>query len=79
MIKYDPAQLLRKIAPEKKVTKLVSKNAGLKKSALSFVDDIDFISRKEVTTVALKVLKNYKERIKDDETIKKDLISDPKL
>lgn len=62
MIKYDPAALLKKIAPERKIKKLLSKKLSLKRAALSFLDEVDFISKKSVKDVALKVIKNYKER-----------------
>ena len=76
-IKYDPSEMLRKIAPEKKIKKLMSGNISLKKTALSFVDDIDFISKRDIKSVALNVIKNYQARIKDDPSIKSDLKEDP--
>jgi hypothetical protein len=76
-IVYLPNQLLKKIAPKKKIANLVSSNASLKKTALSFVDDIDFIDKKSVSKVALKTIKGYKDRIKDDPDLKKNLIKDP--
>lgn len=60
---YDPRKMLSKIAPEKKVKRLLSSKVSLKKTALSFVDDIDFINRKRVTEVALKTVKGYQQRI----------------
>lgn len=75
---YDPKKMLNKIAPEKKIKNLVSKNASLKKTALSFVDDIDFVSKKSVTDIALKTLKGYKKRIKADPDEKKELTKDPR-
>lgn len=77
-IKYDPTELLRKIAPEGKIKKLVKPNASLKKTALSFVKDIDFLSKKSVEKVALKTIKDYKRRIKEDPDIKTDLLKDPR-
>lgn len=76
MIKYDPSKLLNKIAPEKKIKKLVSSRATLKKTALSFVSEIDFISKKSVADVALKTIKGYKKRIKADPDIKTELLDD---
>lgn len=84
-IVYNPSAMLNKIAPEKKIKKMLKANLiDVKKTSLSFVDDIDFLSKKDVTKTALKVAKNYKKRIKDlggDE--KKELIAslkkDPKL
>jgi hypothetical protein len=76
-IRYLPTDLIKKIAPTKKVENLISSGASLNKSALSFVDDIDFLDKKAVTKVALKTIKGYKKRIKEDPDIKSDLIDDP--
>lgn len=76
MIKYEPSKLIKKIAPAKKIKKLVSENATLKKTALSFVDDIDFLSKKSVAKVALKTIKSYKERIKENPDIKDELLGE---
>lgn len=73
---YDPKKMLRKIAPPKKVRGLVTKKATLKKTALSFVSDVDFIDRKSIADVALKTIKAYKARIKDDPAIKAGLIKE---
>jgi hypothetical protein len=78
MIKYEPSKLLTRIAPKSKLKKLLSKSLSLKRAALSFISDIDFISKKNVTTVALKVAKAYKARISSDPSIKTDLLKDPK-
>lgn len=90
MIVYDPKKLLKKIAPESKIKKLVKGNLSLKKAALNFVDAIDFINRKSVADVALKVVRNYEERVAKatvdadfdksaGRALQKELISDPKL
>lgn len=63
-IKYLPSKLLKKIAPEAKIKKLLGSNLSLKKTALSFVDDIDFIDKKDVVDVALNVISSYKDRVK---------------
>lgn len=76
MIKYEPSKLLKKIAPKKKIEKLVSKNATLKKAALSFIDDIDFLDKKSIARVALNTIKGYKERIKEGEN-KDEILGDP--
>lgn len=60
---YDPSKIIKKIAPEAKIKRLVSRNMGLKRSALSFVNDLDFIDKKAVARVAMKTVKGYKERI----------------
>lgn len=76
---YDPKKMLSKIAPEKKIKKLMSSKASLNRTALSFVDDIEFINKKEVATTALKVIKSYKARIKDETADKDELRKDPAL
>lgn len=78
-IRYLPEQMLRKIAPASKIEKLVTSKATLKKTALSFVDDIDFLDKKAIAKTALKVVKGYKARFKDDPSEKDGVLDDPKL
>lgn len=78
MIKYEPSKLIRKIAPEKKIEKLLRGNLTLKKAALSFTEDFDFLDEKAITRVALKTIKGYKKRVKLDPDLKEDLLADPK-
>lgn len=78
MIKYEPSKLIKKIAPEKKLKRLMKDNLSLRKTALSFVNDVEFLDKKDVTRVALKTIKGYKDRIKADPDIKTDLLKDPK-
>jgi hypothetical protein len=77
MIKFEPDKLLAKIAPKSKIKKLLSRNLTLKKTALSFIDDIDFIDKKQVTETALKVVKAYKKRVKEDPDERAILKKDP--
>jgi hypothetical protein len=65
-IRYHPKELLKKIAPAKKVEKLVNQNLTLNKAALSFVDAIDFLSTATVQRVALKTIKEYKQTFEDN-------------
>lgn len=78
MIKYQPDKLIAKIAPEKKIKKLLRSNMTLKKTALSFVDDVEFLSKKGVTKTALKVIKGYKARIKANPELEAEILADPK-
>lgn len=61
-IKFHPAEMIKKLAPESKIKKLVSKGVTLKKAALSFIDE-DVIDKKSVAKVALKTIRGYQERI----------------
>ncbi len=78
MIKYEPDKLLAKIAPKTKIKKLLKKNLSLKKTALRFVDSVDFIDKKNVADTALKVISGYKKRIKDDPDVEKEILANPK-
>ena len=77
MITYDPSKLLKKIAPATKIKKLLKDNISLKRTALSFVDDIDFIKKSEVLETALGVISNYRDRIAEDPSIKAEILKDP--
>lgn len=78
MIKYDPGKMLKKIAPPAKIEKLVSGNLTLKKTALSFVSRIPYLSKKGVEAVALKTIKGYKARAKGDPDLKGELAGNPR-
>ncbi len=77
MIRYDPSKLLSRIAPERKIKKLLKSNVSLKRAALNFVSDIDFLDKKSIARVALKTIKGYKSRIKEDPDVKTDILDDP--
>lgn len=78
-IKYLPDKELQKIAPKSKIKKMLNPDLTLKKSALAFIDNADFIPKKSVTETALKVVKSYKERAKGDEEEKQLIKKDPAL
>lgn len=78
-IVVDPTKMLRKLAPESKVKRLLSGRVSLKRTALGFLDDAEFISKKNVTSVALKTIKGYKKRASVDDDEKKLIKKDPKL
>jgi hypothetical protein len=88
-IDYDPKELLKKIAPESNIKKLVSKRLTLKKAALNFVDSVDFIDKKSVSKIALKTIDSYQKRIANEQieaglesgagkALEKAILADPK-
>lgn len=77
MIKYEPSKLLRRVAPDSKVGKLVSSRLTLKRAALSFVSRLDFLDRDAITRVALKTLKGYRERARGDSEERSEIKDDP--
>lgn len=73
----DFSKILEKAAPQSKLKKLLKRDLSLKKTALSFVEEIPIISKESVTSVALNVVKGYKERDLD-RSEKSELSKDPK-
>lgn len=76
-IVYEPSKLLKKVAPGKKLEKLVSSRLTLKRAALSFTDQLSFLDKESVARVALKTIKGYKARVKDETADKAELLDDP--
>lgn len=84
-IKFEPKKILKRVAPKSRLKKALKADLTLKKSALSFADQIDFISKKDVTTTALRAVKAYKDRIKREKKagnkigdLKRELYKDPR-
>lgn len=65
-IVYDPTKLLKKIAPRKKIERLVNKDLTLNKAVLSLFDDVDFIVKRDVKASALKVIKEYRRKFNEE-------------
>ena len=59
---YDPKALLKRVAPETKIKRLVSRKLDFKRAALSFIDSFDFIDKKAVSRIALKTVRDYQQR-----------------
>lgn len=88
-ITYDPNKLIKKIAPEAKIKRLMTSDVSLKKTALSFVDSVDFLNKKSVSKVALETIRSYQERIakaqaevgekKAGDSVEAEIVDDPKL
>lgn len=49
----------------------------MKRAALGFVSQVDFLSKKSIVDVALKTIKGYKDRIKNNPEVKETLQKDP--
>ncbi len=85
-IRYLPNEVLKKLAPTKKVEKLVTSRLTLNRAVLSTLSDADFLSSKTIERTALKVIKSYKLRFQDEkdqgstpEVAKEDAVNDKKL
>lgn len=65
-IKYEPREFLKKIAPRRKVEKLITRKLTLNRAALSLLEGgRDFISKPTLEKTALKVIKGYKQKYQD--------------
>lgn len=79
-IKVEPSKMIERLASNRKIKRLFSsKGISLKRSALAFIKEIDFVDTKDITKVALQVIREYEKRIKDDKEAKKQIKKDPKL
>lgn len=65
-ITFLPSAMLSKIAPEKLVAKLVTQNLTLNHAALVMLSRSGVLSKKTLETIALKVLKQYKEKYREE-------------
>ncbi len=77
-IRYEPSKLLKKIAPDSKIERALKSNLSLKKTALAFTDQFDFLDQSSINRVALKTVKGYKARVKDDPEQLAEILDDPK-
>src|SRR4051812_11054020 len=66
MIKYLPDKMLKKIAPKSKIEKLVTRKLTLNRAVLSFLADTDFLSKETLERTALKTIKEYKAKFRDE-------------
>lgn len=78
-IRYEPSEMLKKLAPEKKIKRLLTRSVTLKRAALAFLDSADFLDRKKISSVALRVIKSYQSRIDADPDAEKAISKDPAL
>lgn len=79
MIKYLPNEVLKKIAPIQKIEKLITGRLTLNKAVLSFLSDSEFLSQKTLERTALKTIRDYKQRFKEEPEVKEDVLEDKKL
>jgi hypothetical protein len=58
--------MLKKVAPEKTVKRLVTNRLTLNRTALTLLTNSDVLSKKKLETIALKVIRGYRERYGDE-------------
>lgn len=65
-IRYSPKNVLRRAAPKKTVEKLVTQKLTLNRAVVSILSRADILGKKKLEQVALRVLKNYKKRFRNE-------------
>lgn len=79
-IKYLPEKYVKRVVSRRNIRNMINqKNVSLKKTALSFVNEFDFLDKGALAEVALKVVDNYEKRIEEGDAKKSDLLKNPKL
>lgn len=61
-IKYEPKKLLKKMAPEAFIEKLVNQNLTVNRTAVNLLTKTGILPKKEIERIAIKVINEYKER-----------------
>lgn len=78
-IVYDPTEILKKIASKNKLKKALKKtDLNLKKNALKFANEFEFLDQSAIVDSALKAVKSYQKRIDEGLIKKADVLKDPK-
>jgi len=81
---YDPEAILNSVASRKKIKKIISRGLNLNRTALAFAEAFEFLDKKNITEIALRVIKAYKNRLnavpeEKKAGLKKSLATNPKL
>lgn len=79
MIRYLPDKVLKKVAPGGKIERALKSNLSLKRAALTFANQFDTLDVDAINRVALKAIKAYKARVKDDPDAKAEILDDPSM
>lgn len=64
-IRYQPRKLLARIAPKRKIEKLVSNRLTLQRATLTTLNDTGVLTKPTLEKIALKVIKEYKGKYSD--------------
>jgi hypothetical protein len=65
-IRYLPRKILHRKMKKKHVEKLLNKNLTVNKAALQIVERLGIVSKKKIQETALKVIREYKKRFKEE-------------
>jgi len=66
-IRFLPSELLKKMAPVKKVERLVTQNLTVNKAAVRSLGRTGILSKKSLSEIALRVVKTYKKVFQEEQ------------
>ena len=69
-INYLPSEMISKFSSDKRIKKIIGNNFKLNKAVIKMITSSGVVSKKKLTDVALKVLKEYKKKystLRDDD------------
>lgn len=79
-IKVEPSELVNSFASSKKIKRMfASRGLNLKRTALAFLNQYDFLDKTSVLEIALRVIRDYDKRLAKEGVTQKDIKKDPKL
>jgi len=73
MINYLPSKILKKVAKKKAIENLVTNDLTLNKAAVKTLSNMDLLSAKKITEIAIRVINGYKKKYKDGDSLKEAL------
>lgn len=62
-IRYQPKNLLKRMAAKKNIERLLTKRLTVNQAALNAIDAVDIVGKKQLETVALNVIKGYRDKV----------------
>lgn len=66
MITYRPAKILKRVAPRRRVEKLLTDRLSINRAILGMLSDMDVVSREELSGVALRTAAQYRKRVREE-------------
>lgn len=60
-IRFHPKELAKKLTPKRTIEKLVNRNLTVNRAAVTMLTRQDFLSKKKLETIAIRVINQYKE------------------
>ena len=73
MINYLPSKILKKVAKKKVIENLVTDSLTLNAAAVKTLSNMDLLSAKKITEIAIRVINGYKKKYKEGDSLEEAL------